>query len=309
VQIPCTFEPCTVLDTNSYPNGSLARKPGPFGRKESSRTPINNNFLTFRNEKNVDSHAEQFAVTETTNDDLSLVHATNNGNIAAFEELVRRYDRRLLRIASNITRNHEDAEDVVQETFLKAYRHLSQFQGNAKFSTWLTRIAVNESLGRLRKQSGTKPISLDGENRFDGEILPIEVADWAPNPEERYCASELREILTRSLQGLRPALRVVFVLRDVEGFSTSETAEALNLTQVAVKARLFRARLELREILNTYFKMPERRTAHVRSAPTQRTRTKPLAAAAKAELARPAPNSMSAVPGSVSSRNKDTAVD
>jgi hypothetical protein len=149
-----------ALATNSYPNGSLAGGTGPFSRNENNRTAVNNNSLNFRNEKNVDPHSEQFAATVTASDDQALVHATNNGDIAAFEELVRRYDRKLMRIASNITRNREDAEEVVQESFLKAYRHLSQFQGNAKFSTWLTRIALNESLARLRKQHGAKPISL-----------------------------------------------------------------------------------------------------------------------------------------------------
>lgn len=225
----------------------------------------------------MDPDSEQLAATETGNDDLALVHATNNGDMAAFEELVRRYDRKLLRIALNITRNREDAEEVVQEAFLRAYRHLRQFQGTAKFSTWLTRIALNQSLARLRKQHGAKAISLDGEVQFDGEVLPIDVADWAPNPEERYRASELRRILTKTMRELRPALRVVFVLRDVEGFSTSETAEALGLTQVSVKARLFRARLELRERLSKYFKTPAQGTVHVRSVPTRRTRTKPIA--------------------------------
>jgi RNA polymerase sigma-70 factor (ECF subfamily) len=248
----------------------------------------------------VNTHSEQFAATETGNDDLALVHATKNGDIAAFEELVRRYDRKLLRIASNITRNREDAEEVVQETFLKAYRHLDQFQGNAKFSTWLTRIALNQSLARLRKQHGAKAVSLNGEIQFDGEVLPIDVADWAPNPEERYRSSELRQILTKTLQELRPALRVVFVLRDVEGFSTSETAESLGLTQVSVKARLFRARLELRERLSKYFKTPAQRAAHVRSTPTQRTRTKPLAAADEAELAPLVSSNISDEFGSVS---------
>lgn len=281
-----------VLATNSYPNG-VSRAELVHFMDENSQTPSNNKPLNFRNEKNVDSDSEQFAATETGNDDLALVHATNNGDMAAFEELVRRYDRKLLRIALNITRNREDAEEVVQETFLRAYRHLNQFQGTAKFSTWLTRIALNQSLARLRKQHGAKAISLDGEVQFDGEVLPIDVADWAPNPEERYRASELRQILTKTMRELRPALRVVFVLRDVEGFSTSETAEALGLTQVSVKARLFRARLELRERLSKYFRTPAQGAAQVRSAPTRRTRTRPLGNADEVGLAPLAPSNLS----------------
>lgn len=281
-----------VLATNSYPNG-VSRAELVHFMDENSQTPSNNKPLNFRNEKNVDSDSEQFAATETGNDDLALVHATNNGDVAAFEELVRRYDRKLLRIALNITRNREDAEEVVQEAFLRAYRHLSQFQGTAKFSTWLTRIALNQSLARLRKQHGAKAVSLDGEVQFDGEVLPIDVADWAPNPEERYRASELRQILTKTMRELRPALRVVFVLRDVEGFSTSETAEALGLTPVSVKARLFRARLELRERLSKYFRTPPQGAAQVRSAPTRRTRTRPLGNADEVGLAPLAPSNLS----------------
>jgi RNA polymerase sigma-70 factor, ECF subfamily len=210
----------------------------------------------------------QIAVKETASDDLALVQATRNGDTAAFEELIKRYDRKLLRIALNVTRNPEDAEEAVQDTFLKAYRNLNRFEGKAKFATWLTRIAINESLTKLRKQHGNKETSLERDIRLDGEVLPVDVADWALNPEERYGVLQLRGILTKSLQELRPALRVVFVLRDVEGFSTSETAGALGLTQVSVKARLFRARLELRESLSKYFRKSARTATHLTSTPT-----------------------------------------
>lgn len=217
-------------------------------------------------------------VTETAIDDLTLVHACKSGDVTAFEELVKRYDRRLLRISLNVLHNQEDAEEAVQDTFLKAYRNLSQFQENAKFSTWLIRIALNESLMKLRKQHGSIELSLDREPRFDGDALPLDVADWGPNPEESYGVAELREILTTALQELRPALRIVLVLRDVEGFSTSETAEVLGLTQVAIKARLFRARLELREKLSKYFRKPTRAAASVRPARTMETTAKSLPA-------------------------------
>ena len=200
----------------------------------------------------------QIAVKETASDDLALVQATRNGDTAAFEELIKRYDRKLLRIALNVTRNPEDAEEAVQDTFLKAYRNLNRFERKAKFATWLTRIAINESLTKLRKQHGNKETSLERDIRLDGEVLPLDVADWAPNPEERYGVSQLRDILTKSLQELRPALRVVFVLRDVEGLSTEETAEALELSIPAVKSRLLRARLQLRERLNKFFKKREK---------------------------------------------------
>jgi RNA polymerase sigma-70 factor (ECF subfamily) len=218
----------------------------------------------------------QIAVKETAEEDLALVQASQNGDTAAFEELVKRYDRKLLRIALNVTRNAEDAEEAVQDTFLKAFRNLNRFDGKAKFATWLTRIAINESLTKLRKQHGNKETSLERNIRLDGEVLPLDVADWALNPEERYGVSQLRDILTKSLQELRPALRVVFVLRDVEGFSTSETAEALGLTQVSVKARLFRARLELRERLSKYFRKSARTATHLTSTPTVQKNAEPL---------------------------------
>ena len=188
-------------------------------------------------------------------DDLALVHATKSGDLGAFEELVKRYDRRLLRIAQNLTHNREDAEDAVQEAFLKAFQHLEQFRESAKFSTWLIRIALNESLLKLRKQRVASAIFF-GQNfqTEEEDSFPIDVADWTPNPEELYQASELREILRNTLQELSPALSAVFVLQDMEGFSLEQTAELLDLSLTAVKARSRRARLQLRERLTAYFK-------------------------------------------------------
>jgi RNA polymerase sigma-70 factor (ECF subfamily) len=185
-------------------------------------------------------------------DDLNLVHASKNGDVTAFEQLVKRYDRKLLRIAHNVTHNTEDSQDAVQETFLKAFQHLGQFREDSKFSTWLIRITVNQSLMKLRKRA-TRDVSLDEDFQADGDMLPMEAADWAPNPEQLYWASELRDILVNTLSQLRPILRAVFVLRDIEGLSTDQTAEVLNLSHTAVKARLWRARLQLRERLNKYF--------------------------------------------------------
>jgi RNA polymerase sigma-70 factor (ECF subfamily) len=187
--------------------------------------------------------------------DLDLVHATKNGDVAAFEELVKRYDRKLLRIAQNVTHNREDAEDAVQEAFLQAFQHLGQFRENSRFSTWLIRITLNQSLTKLRKRRPLRDVSLDYGFPSDHEDhLPIDVEDWAPNPEELYRASELRTILRKTLRGLSASLRVVFVLRDIEGLSLEETADALGLSVTAVKARSLRARLQLRERLSRYFK-------------------------------------------------------
>ena len=194
--------------------------------------------------------------------DLPLVEASQRGDVSAFEELVRRYDRKLLRIALNVTHNADDAEEAVQDAFFKAYKNLNRFRAEAKFSTWLFRITVNESLMRLRKQRGVKEVSLreQGVNLDDGDnggLSEAMIADWAPDPEARYGAAEFREILIGSLQKLSPALRVVFVLRDMEDHSIAETAELLNLTENAVKSRLSRARADLREELTVHFKKPE----------------------------------------------------
>jgi RNA polymerase sigma-70 factor, ECF subfamily len=200
----------------------------------------------------------QFAVSTVASDDLELVHASKNGNIAAFEELVKRYDRKLLRIAQHITRNREDSQDAVQEAFLKAFQNLGHFREESQFSTWLIRITVNQSLMKRRKQRAISEVSLDEGFEAEGDVLPREVADWAPNPEQLYGASELRQILAKALGELRLISRTLFVLRDIEGLSTDQTAAVLGLSHAAVKARLWRARLQLRESLTRYFgKQPE----------------------------------------------------
>ena len=195
----------------------------------------------------------EFAVTAAASDDLDLVHASKNGDVAAFEQLVKRYDRKLLRIAQSVTHNREDSQDAVQEAFLKAYTHLATFREDSKFSTWLFRITVNQSLMKLRKQRTTREASLDEDFQADGDVLPKEVTDWAPNPEQLYWASELRDILIKCLEELSPILRMVFVLRDIEGLTIDQTVEVLNVSETAVKARLWRARLQLRESLNKCF--------------------------------------------------------
>jgi len=208
----------------------------------------------------------QFAEKVETRDDLDLVHATQDGDVSAFEELVARYDRKLLRIAEHITHNREDSQDAVQEAFLKAFQHMGEFREDSQFSTWLFRITVNQALMKLRKRRTTKEVSLDDDFQADGDIFPREVADWAPNPEELYRRSELRNILVNALEELRPIMRTVFVLRDIEGLSINQTAEVLDLSPTAVKARLFRARLQLRELLSEYFS-EHREVAPIRVRP------------------------------------------
>jgi len=204
---------------------------------------------------NMTADSAQFAVRTAASDDLDLVHASKNGDVTAFEQLVKRYDRKLLRIAQNVTHNREDSQDAVQEAFLKAFQHLGEFREDSQFSTWLIRITLNQSLMKVRKQRRSIREVPPEEDFQSGEnMLPIEVADWAPNPEQLYRASELRDILIKALRELRPILSVVFVLRDIEGLSIAETAEVLSLSHSAVKARLWRGRLQLRERLNKYFR-------------------------------------------------------
>ena len=187
--------------------------------------------------------------------DLVLVEASTRGDITSFEELVRRYDRKLLRIAQQVTHDSQDAQEAVQETFLKVYQKLNQFRGTSKFSTWLIRIALNESLMKLRKRRYALELPLDYEDA-NGENVPLDVADWSPNAEQIYSRAELQEILRKALEELAPILRVVFFLRDVEGLSIKETTAILDLQPSALKARLHRARLQLREKLSKYFRKP-----------------------------------------------------
>jgi len=187
-------------------------------------------------------------------DELELVARAREGDTEAFGELVRRYERRIYRLARNITQNQEDAEDVLQEAFLKAYSKLDSFEGNSKFYTWLVRIAVNEALMKLRKRKSDRTVSLDDGIDTGEEIVVREVAVWGEDPEQKYSQQELRALLDEAIASLRPIFRTVFVLRDVEQLSTEETAAILGLSVPAVKSRLLRARLQLREKLTRMFK-------------------------------------------------------
>ena len=187
-------------------------------------------------------------------DEADVVSQARVGDPKAFSELVRRYEGKIFRLAQHITQNREDAEDVLQETFLKAYEHLDQFQGASKFYTWIVRIAVNQALMKLRKRKADKTVSMDESIDTGEDTVVREIAAWDPSPEERYSKEELNSILESAVQSLAPAYRTVFILRDVEELSTEETAEALDLSVPAVKSRLLRARLQLRDKLTRYFK-------------------------------------------------------
>jgi len=187
-------------------------------------------------------------------DESGLVAQAKAGDQNAFSELVNRYERKIYRLAKNITQNDEDAEDVLQDAFLKAYTHLDNFKGDSKFYTWIVRIAVNEALMRLRKRKTDRTVPLDEPVELGEETVTREIAVWDDNPEQRYSQEEWRRILDEAVDGLKPDFRTVFVLRDIEELSTEETAETLGISIPAVKSRLLRARLALRERLTRLFK-------------------------------------------------------
>jgi RNA polymerase sigma-70 factor, ECF subfamily len=190
----------------------------------------------------------------TVADEGELVSRAQSGDNEAFAELVGRYQNKIYRLARNITQSNEDAEDVLQETFLKAYSHLDGFQRNSKFYTWIVRIAVNEALMKLRKRRSDRTVPLDEPLDTGEESVAREIAVWDDNPEQRYSREEMQEILDEAVDSLKPDFRTVFVLRDIEELSTEETAEALGISIPAVKSRLLRARLALREKLTRKFK-------------------------------------------------------
>jgi len=187
-------------------------------------------------------------------DESAIVAQARLGDAKAFSELLRRYEGKIFRLALHITQNREDAEDVLQEAFLKAYEHLDQFQGQSKFYTWVVRIAVNQALMKLRKRKSDRSVSLDDTIDTGEDTVAREIAAWDENPEQQYSREEINEILGTAIDGLAPIYRAVFVLRDVDGLSTEEAAEALELSVPAIKSRLLRARLQLRDKLTRYFK-------------------------------------------------------
>lgn len=187
-------------------------------------------------------------------EEAPVLERARAGDDQAFTQLVQQYSRKIFRLAKNITQHDEDAEDVLQEAFLKAYEHLGEFQGNSKFYTWIVRIAVNEALMKLRKRRTDRTVPLDEPVDTGEEMVTREIAVWEDNPEQRYSQEEMSEILDSAVQSLKPDFRTVFILRDIEELSTEETAEALGISVPAVKSRLLRARLQLREKLTRQFK-------------------------------------------------------
>jgi RNA polymerase sigma-70 factor (ECF subfamily) len=181
------------------------------------------------------------------------ITALQAGDRAEFARLVEIYSNRIYRLAIKMLQNQQDAEDILQETFIKAYKALPHFEGRSSLSTWLYRIATNEALMFLRRKYPDQ-ISIEQPSDEDEEQAPFEVVDWCCLPEGELMSAEARANLEQSVEALPQSLRVVFLLRDVEGLSTRDAAEILDLSETAVKTRLSRARLRLRELLSAYYR-------------------------------------------------------
>lgn len=182
--------------------------------------------------------------------DLAALQA---GDRAEFARFVDAYSGQVYRLALKMLQNPQDAEDILQETFIKAYKALPQFEGRSSLSTWLYRIATNEALMFLRKKRPTQ-VSVDEPVEDDeGNERPRQILDWCCLPESELMSTEARANLDRSVEQLPETLRAVFLLRDIEGLSTRETAEVLDISESAVKTRLSRARFQLRELLSAYY--------------------------------------------------------
>src|SRR5437879_6486651 len=184
--------------------------------------------------------------------DGALVAAAKRGDTQAFEELVLRHKQRVLTVAQRITNNREDAEDVAQESFHKAFLHLDAFQERSRFSTWLTRIAMNEAFMLLRRRRGVfevLPVNPDDGVNFGSESF----VDQGPNPEESCSQRERKQLLNEAINRLGPTIRTAIFLRDIEERSVKETAQILGASITAVKARVFQGRRKLRRTLNTGF--------------------------------------------------------
>ncbi|HWR35949.1 MAG TPA: RNA polymerase sigma factor, partial [Clostridia bacterium] len=190
----------------------------------------------------MNSTAVNSSISTELNDEQVVVRVLA-GETGLFEILMRRYNQRLYRTARSILRNDHEAEDVMQDSYVRAYTHLAQFAGRAKFSTWLTRIAVHEALSRLHKQN--RSVALPGEDRGDIQMT----TNPATGPEEQASSAELHKLLEESIDALPAHYRTVFVLRMVEQLSTEDTATALDLTPDIVKIRLHRARAMMRKHL------------------------------------------------------------
>jgi RNA polymerase sigma-70 factor (ECF subfamily) len=183
------------------------------------------------------------------NADIALVADAKNGNRKSFEILVQRHEQRIFFVAQRITRTREDAEDVVQQTFQKAFTNLLKFEGRSAFSTWLTRIAITEALMLLRRSRGLREVRIDDLNRNEKTTTPLEVPDASPDPEAVYSQQERAEMLSAAINELPHGTRRVIQLRELDERSSEETARIMGISVSALKGRMFHGRRKLRERL------------------------------------------------------------
>ncbi len=185
-------------------------------------------------------------------EDAALVAGAKTGDARAFELLVQRHEGKIFSLAQRMTRNREDAEDVLQQSFQKAFIHLKKFEGDSLFSTWLTRIAINEALMLLRRRRGTREVPIAESASEDETALPLDIPDSGPNPEDSCLQREQERILSAAVNELTPGMRKAIELRELGELSTGETAQVMGLSVGAVKARVFHGRRKLRETLKLY---------------------------------------------------------
>ena len=201
--------------------------------------------------------------------DEELVRIAQGGDTRAFDELVRRYQEKVYRLSYKILRNEDDASEALQDAFLSAYRGLGSFKSESTFSTWLYRVATNASLMKYRKRREGH-VSLEQSQSANRESEPLQIPDWTQQPMQDLLDSETRQEMEEGIAKLPEELRTVFVLRDLEEKSNAEVAEILELTVAAVKSRLHRARIALRDRLNRYLAdRMSRKDRPLKTAPPQ----------------------------------------
>src|SRR5260370_13050359 len=201
------------------------------------------------------SDATSFAADRLVVEEDAVIAAARAGDTPAFELLVKRHEGRILSIAQRMTRNREDAEDVVQQSFQKAFVNLKMFEGDSVFSTWLTRIAINEAPMLLRRKRGSREVPIPESTTEDGAALPLDFPDSRPNPEDSCLQRERERILCAAVNELKPGLRKAVELREFGELSTGETAQVMGLSVAAVKDRVFHGRKELRRTLKRYLEV------------------------------------------------------
>jgi RNA polymerase sigma-70 factor (ECF subfamily) len=188
-------------------------------------------------------------------DDFDLIQSINSGQVDKFHELVKRYEQKLYNFSLRMCRDHSDAEDMVQETFINVFRYLKDFRYETKFKNWLYKVAASTCIKKRRKSkfAPEKELSLDEFRPSDEAEPPDQIPEWALMPLDKVLNEELAGVIHRGILSIPKKYRMVIVLRDIEGFSTAETAQILNLSPANVKVRLHRARLYLRDKLKGYY--------------------------------------------------------